>query len=113
VTELVTKEELEAVVDELNQRLVRQHSMNKALTLVLTEVLVGASAMSLALKRILPALSSQLSDQGLMEEVMAISDGFISEDVGRHKHLCQLLISALAGEEGIEEKMRETFIKGR
>lgn len=114
MTELATKEDLQAVVDSLNEQLSHQHSLNKTLVMIINELLLNTASASAALVIIAKAQTQGEISEDDLARLKEILDGFLSGKPERHRDLCVLLSKALmldGGKDGMEERLREAFSK--
>ncbi|AIR90495.1 hypothetical protein [Pseudomonas cremoricolorata] len=110
MTELATKDELQTVINGLNERLARQHVINRTLAMILTEVMLTSTAASMVLGTITPMVTASDGLEEDLEDSVRISQGYLGDKADRQEQLCALLIQALSEDhQGIEEKLRETF----
>lgn len=114
MTEFATKDDLQAVVDSLNERLSHQHELNKTLVMIINELLLNTASASAAL--VIMSNCQGESDQSDDDAATLkhIREGFLNEKPERHRDLCVLLTKALmleGGKDGMEERLREAFSK--
>ncbi|AGN82858.1 MULTISPECIES: hypothetical protein [Pseudomonas] len=110
MTEFATKEELQAVIDDLNDRLRKQHAINRTIAMTLNEMLMNSAATNLILKKIVPLAAFPEDQKADHEDVSRIARDFLKDAPKRQEQLCLLLIEAITGsQDGIEEKLRDAF----
>ncbi|MEG0968513.1 MAG: hypothetical protein RSG92_24405 [Pseudomonas sp.] len=110
MTEFATKEELQAVIDDLNDRLRKQHVINRTMAMTVNEILMNSAASTMILKQIVTLVPFPEDRTKEQEDVRKIAKDFLQESPARQEKLCMLLIRALTSDpEGMEEELRETF----
>ncbi|MGP5476881.1 hypothetical protein [Pseudomonas helleri] len=110
MTEYATKEELQAVIDDLNDRLRKQHVINKTVAMIVNELLVTSAASSMVIKTIAPMVSAPEGMESELEDRVNVAKTFLSSGTKRQEELCLILLQAVSGDQqGIEEKLREAF----
>lgn len=110
MTDFATKEELQTVIDDLNDRLRKQHVINKTVAMIVNELLVVTAASSMVVRTIAPMVKPPDGMEGELKDRQNVAATFLTDGTKRQEELCLLLLQAVSGDQqGIEEKLREAF----